>query len=546
MRGFDEVSPGALAPHTWFTNDHGRVQSSSMHAHSALVTFVTLAWAWPASGQSAAPAVPPPHGTTLASLARSLEKGSQEQRLLAIVKVASEGAQAKSLWPRLVKIAADGTPVEQVCAVWALGWLGAGEAVPALTRALESREWRVALAATDVLAGFGIDAKPALEALKELESGHGMAAVRERAAAARKTIARSAADAHAKPHVKGTLGWEHELREFVSGAFRELSGDPCQLASGAPFERDGNTFEVARDPGSKEATRALAALLPDKIANRPELAGLRAVAAVDDGWVVGTDRGDRVGDLRFVSKRGHGAVLWQAPIHSVVKLGAQLLATSEERDLPGLSTRNVLLVSRTGTAKRPWVAQRLAFLPGREHVAIPASNDTGLYVTHYGAVTLRTDGSMRDVTCPERASEAPAIGHVDRASRGQAQQRPVTIQASSIQARLPDALGVIGAILNDPRVLPLFHLADSPEAVARIERLPVDLDASMAVTAGGRAVKWVEAPAAQDFRFLDMVFETADAATVAFEHRAEGVEGYAILARRGGQWQVAGLTVIGK
>jgi hypothetical protein len=432
--------------------------------------------------------------------------------------------------------------------VWALGWLGAREAVPALTRALANHDWRVVLAATDVLAGFGVDAKPALEALKELESGHGMAAVRERATAARKLIAGSAADAHAKPHVKGPQGSARELREFVSGAFRELSGDPCQLASGAPFLRDGKTFEVARgDPGNKEATRALAALLPDKIASRPELAGLRAVATVDDGWMVGTDRGGLAGDLRFISKRGHGTVLWQSPIHSVVKLGAQLLATSEEHDLPGLSTNNVLLVSRTGTAKRPWVAQRLAFLPGREHVAIPVSNDAALYVTAYGAVTVRTDGSIRDGACPEHASEVPTIGRVDRADHGQAQRRLVTIQASSIQGRLPDALGVLGAILNDPRVLPLFHLADSPEAVARIERLPVDLGAaSTSVQAGGRAVQWVAAPAAQDFRFLDLVFETADSATVAFEHRAEGVEGYAILARRGGRWQVAGLTVIGK
>jgi hypothetical protein len=525
----------------------GEYNRTSMYSHPTRVTFMMLALAATARGQSVDGAAPPADNPALANLARSLQSGSQEQRLLAIVNVASEGARAMSLSPRLVKIADEGTPVEQVCSVWALGWIGAGEAVPALTRALASREWRVVLAATDVLAGFGVDAKPTLAALRELENGHWMAAVRERAAAARKAIDRSAPDEHARSHERGTLGRKHALEEFVSGAFRELSGDPCQLASGTPFERDGQTFEVGRGAGNAEATRTLAALLPDKLASRREYAGLRAVTPVDDGWLVGTDRGGPEGDLRFVSKRGQSSVLWRAPIQSLVKVGAHLLATSDQRDLPGLSTRNVLLVSRTSAAKRPWVVRRLAFLPGRDHVAIPVASDAALYVTQYGAVTVRIDGSMRDSACPEHVSDAPAMGPLDHVGRAKASRRAPAIEASGIQGRLADTLAVIDAILNHPRVLPHFHLADSPEAVARIERLPVDLGASSTtVKAGGRPVRWVEAPAAQDFRFLDLVFETADSATVAFEHRAEGVEGYAILARRSGQWQVAGLTMIGE
>jgi HEAT repeat protein len=80
-------------------------------------------------------------------------------RDMVIIRIANEGERARFLWPKLVAILESGAPSERVCAAWALGWIGASEAVPALGKALGSREWQVVFAAAGTLGNFGAAAK---------------------------------------------------------------------------------------------------------------------------------------------------------------------------------------------------------------------------------------------------------------------------------------------------------------------------------------------------------------------------------------------------
>jgi len=476
---------------------------------------------------------------------------NQHPELYKVIALTAElGPAAHSLWPQLVRILEDGKPEDQGAAAEALGWIGAREAIPALTKALSDRNWLVALSAVDSLGGFGGEAREALAALKQAERSYWMGYVRQRAALARAAVERGAAPTPA-PDSKGKKRfWKDSPYGYGFGQY-EPANFPNDTECEFPFDmiacRIGERwFEpvIAAKRG-----KAVESVLPPGVAKRPELAeGVAAALAVEKGWLVVTNRAGLDRELRFVPPRGKSVVLWQGPIASLTAVGPKVLAIVTHTQM----SAEVLQVTRDAKARGRWTVRRLSQIPGLDRVAFPLSDDRLMVLTWAGAVSVGLDGSIREEKCPDeyltRAVGAPEIeAKVTSSTRRSLPTVVSGIRDAVVRGHVDDTVAVLNLVLNHPRVVPFFHLERTNSARPRVVELPAVLPAK-AFKVAGRDIEWVKAPRkgepASDLRFLDLEFETETAASVAFEHRGEGMEGYVLLAKKDGTWRVAGIHVV--
>jgi hypothetical protein len=458
-------------------------------------------------------------------------------RHLPIIRIANEGERARFLWPSLVTILESGMPSEQVCAAWALGWIGASEAVPALGKALGSRDWQVVFAAAGTLGNFGAAAKDVLATLRDVAQHHWMSAVRQRASAAMTSIEHPERAPLPGPHHKDPLGWEGDFWQFREGAFWDFSGDPCGLSTAVEVNIGERWMAVPRrHSGPDERGR-----LPSSILRRLKLEEWQQVTgalSVAGGWLVGIDGGEWGGGLRFVASSGKAQVLWSRNIIRLVRSGSGMFASAEASWAAAKrSGREVLSVARDD--RNRWHADRLAALPGPEKMMVPLEEGQVLFLGQFGAISVRSDGSMREEACPERDSEAVAATKLD----AKADRPRASVPSFAYGDRVEDAVAVLTQVLNHPRVLPFFHLDRA--AYARIEALPSPLrDRPMQI--GDLEISWAASPAPEVFRFLELSFDSATVAAVSFEYRSQGMEGYAMVEKQESGWRVVGMTIVEK
>jgi hypothetical protein len=519
----------------------------------AWVTFLLSLAAVPASAHR--PASEKQTEVDLRTLEAELAKSRPERRDIVIVQVAREGARARSLWPKLVAILESGSPNERTCAAWALGWIGANEAIPALTRALASPEWRVVFAAAGVLGRFGNAARGATQQLRKVEQNHWMLAVRHRAAMAKEGIEHPERVGIAGPHRKepdDPNAWERDLHQFRDEAFGRFTDDPCGIRSATEVRVGEQWIDVPRARDNRRRPAEIDRLPPRALGKRHTRGTIAGPVEVAGGWLVGTHGGEWGGDLRFVRHSGRIERLWPKNIHSLIQSGHNIFVTAEDRVLVGPPSSEVLKVLLTPSPPRRWVARHLLSLPARELMSIPIENGAVLFLTDHGAVSVREDETMHEEACPERASEVTSLVEtaetlVETHRRTAKPTSRDGINPSAVEGHLDDVAALLGVILNHPRILPFFHLEQSPTARPRVEAPPTPL-LRLPILVAGREVSWVDAAAAARspklFRILDLAFDSATAASVAFAYEAEGVEGYAVLEKRDEVWHIAGITVV--
>jgi hypothetical protein len=477
-------------------------------------------------------------------LRRSLH--SQHPELESAIRLAAElGPAARSLWPQLVRILETGDPLDQGAAAKAIGWIGAREGIPALAKALADRNWNVALSAADSLGGFGGEAREALAALKQAEKSHWMGYVRQRAALARTTVERGASptpgpDAdHRRKHF-----WEEAPGDFWEDMHVVAKNDTyCEMPNAVTALRIGARWFAFMD-GARQREVAKETI-PPVIARRADLAGVTAALAVDKGWLVGTNRGRKGGDLRFVPPKGRSIVIWSEPVRALTAVGPTILAIAA--DTPW--SAEVVELTPDKKAHGGWTARRLVQLPGQDYATLPLSDERMMVLTRAGTVSVGLDGSIREEKCPdEYVTEEVGAPDVEAAAGGHPLPAAVSgIRDSAVRNHVDDAVVVLSLVLNHPRVVPFFHLDRAGSTKPRVLELPALLPAQ-AIKVAGREIDWVKALAtdrrAGDFRFLDLDFESPTAASVAFACPGEGMEGYAVAAKQDGVWRLAGLHVV--
>jgi hypothetical protein len=203
-------------------------------------------------------------------------------------------------------------------------------------------------------------------------------------------------------------------------------------------------------------------------------------------------------------------------------------------------------------ARSGWTVRRLVQLPDEDLAAFPSADDRLLVVTQRaGAVSVGRDGGIREEQCPdEYLTKEVGVQESEERASDSGRSLPTTvsgIREAAIRDHVEDAVTVLNLVLSHPRVLPFFHLERASSTKPRVIRLPPRVPAQ-AITVAGREIDWVKALATDrqtgDFRFLDLVFESETAASVAFAHPAEGMEGYAMAAKQDGVWHLVGVHVV--
>lgn len=154
-----------------------------------------------------------------------------------------------------------------------------------------------------------------------------------------------------------------------------------------PPPADGNNLEIAAFTGDNVVENV------KKIDEVPETA-LR----VEEGWLVGTDRGEWGGELAYVHDQGTSTIILDENVQDIYRLGERYIAVTGLSH--GFSRGAIYEVSRQDN--RTWTAQRWRALPRAPESSFLVHTDELLVkVEVSGSILVSATGSMRMAVCDD-------------------------------------------------------------------------------------------------------------------------------------------------
>jgi HEAT repeat protein len=335
------------------------------------------------------------------ALERALQEDANTYRYgrgAALAWIASVGPVAATVAGTVQGILEHGRWYEQPAAARALGRIGARQAIPALVAALATNNWRLTTSAAEALGLLDDGTSAARPALRKLASEHWLPRTRETAARALRRI-ESAGRPVAAESVLADTGFEGDGPPTWS--------DPCDSRTGWEIRLDGEWQRIER--GEPHTLDASAATLPATFLRRARpRAGRLPMVAVEDGWIVGTNRGELDGELQLVLPSGASRVLWPRNVSHVFRVGDSLIALVGLRH--GFWDQGTMLrIRRQGVTGDGWFAEPVAELPGYAARSLVLSSARILVLTGHGVVVVDGQGKLRPVECRNRNQELQAI-----------------------------------------------------------------------------------------------------------------------------------------
>lgn len=308
--------------------------------------------------------------------------GDSLERTLQIRDLARQGTLAKYAGPDLVKdLEAEEWDV-RAAAARAIGYIGFEDAIDALIPLLRrDDDWRLVYSAAETLGR--LRARKALSAL----------------AAVSKEF------------------WYPPAREAAKRAMASIrdSGVPTSGSSEQAAHYDDDFFDrgtTGSDWITEKEARSLrfpVAVLPEDLTSIPvRLRGdrdeekMRGVK-VDDGYLVGSDRGEWGGEIVHVNRAGKARILMPVNTEAIYTTKAGIVAVT---GVAHFTFNSGCLFRISKTADGEWSASKWRVLPGAPEVS-RLLKDGNLFVScHGGMVLISPDGRMRSVTRPELGYEA--------------------------------------------------------------------------------------------------------------------------------------------
>ncbi|NZA27703.1 HEAT repeat domain-containing protein [Luteimonas sp. SJ-92] len=303
-------------------------------------------------------------------------------------------------------------PELRAAAATTLGYIGYAKATPALIEALDDRaDVTLAWAAARALGRIG--ARDALAALDRTSAAHWYAPVRDAAAEAVTAIRSGASDTRDSPR-------SHFPSEFF--AFQSINqGLPeCQPDYDAKPESSSTKLYYATASRKLEQLKYSAQVLSygaadedqqrqagadvikvhpgNLVEHRESIEQTPHVALrVDDGWLVGGNRGEWGGELGFVGDDGHFQQILDVNLQDIHRLGDRVVATTGLAHM-ALNRGTVVALERRPDGR--WQASSWRVLPGAPATSSETSNGLVIALVGGGAIQLAADGSMQMADCP--------------------------------------------------------------------------------------------------------------------------------------------------
>jgi hypothetical protein len=303
----------------------------------------------------------------LGSTAYSLDQPRAEVSGL-LSELAAMGTSAREVTPALVAQAWRASWHEQYRFVQALTWMGDARAVPFLSEALESRDWRVAMAAVRALGYLGKAAAPVLARLYDVGQRHWLPRVRGMTSVARAQI-------------RGDRAVPQRDIPDDSRTRRDwLESRPVETRCKNDYCPQGQGWTCI---GGSSAS------LPAGINIPVEPSTYRYVVhPIGEGWLVGTDRGEWGGTLFWATIEGRRA-LAQGRMLAIVPTRVGLLVLSKVSSADDATVSVVDAPSEQGRTVRPFL--ELTGTP----VGYRLSRDGGIVIaTTEGTLIVGGDGKV--------------------------------------------------------------------------------------------------------------------------------------------------------
>ena len=137
---------------------------------------------------------------------------------------------------------------------------------------------------------------------------------------------------------------------------------------------------------------------------------------VDDGYLVGSDRGEWGGEIAYVNREGKARILMPLNTEAIYKTKAGIVAVT---GVAHMTFNSGCLFKISKTADGRWGAEKWRVLPGAPRFSRLLKNGNLFISCHGGMVLISPDGRMRSVTrqesvgsktqSPIRQSELEAI-----------------------------------------------------------------------------------------------------------------------------------------
>jgi hypothetical protein len=122
-----------------------------------------------------------------------------------------------------------------------------------------------------------------------------------------------------------------------------------------------------------------------------------AALEVQDGWLLGGNRGEWGGELVFVDRSGHPALLFEDNVHAIVRLGKHVIALAGLGHL-GHNHGVALEIVRSESGR--WSAHPWRVLPGSPQTVTPLRDGRVFIDIEDGSsMVLAEDGSLREAPC---------------------------------------------------------------------------------------------------------------------------------------------------
>lgn len=326
-------------------------------------------------------------------------------------ELADVGLAGRDAGPAVVEIL-EHEPELRAAAATTLGFIDYAKATPALVAALDdSVDARVVWAAARALGRLG--AKDALPALDRTAEQHWYAPVRD--------AAREAAT-QVRSGVRASEGERDDNFATSFFAFLSIGSDLPECRPRYEFERESTDTKLYADTArgrleqlayqtevvsygaadEEEQRKAGAEVIEvhpgNLMEHRSSIEQVPGVALrVDDGWLVGGDRGEWGGELGFVGDDGHFQQILDDNVEDIHRLGDRIVATTGLAHL-GLNRGSVVALTRLPDGR--WQATTWRKLPGAATRSSIGARGLVVALVRGGAVGIDADGAMRMADCP--------------------------------------------------------------------------------------------------------------------------------------------------
>lgn len=305
-----------------------------------------------------------------------------------IIDIANLKSRGNSTGPALVKYIANDDWEVRACAVRALGDIGYKGAEGELLKLLNRPDdWHLVFSA--VVALENLKSERALGELSSLSQNHWYPPVR---AAARNAIKAIRDDSPGEPKAA-----EKNL------SFGVLDHEPNREGMESLDKNEGN---LIRFPVATRPEQLVTIVIKTPMGGRGNQQG-RGVQ-VEDGHLIGTDRGEWGGEITFIDLKGNLRVIVTENTEAIYKTADGIFAVT---GLAHMGTNDGFVFRLTKDAQGSWTAKKWRALPGAPRFSRLLA-DGSLFISCYdGIVLVFPNGEMKSLTRKEAlSSPSPPLG----------------------------------------------------------------------------------------------------------------------------------------